>query len=172
MTMAGNRPSLWDMKMFILLPACVCLAACGPPPPAAEDVSGGAIRGGPFAIDIALSMTPRATARLNQLRERLRIEAVYVLKPADPDDLQPLSAADITTLAADTISVPPASDLITAPGEVLSSLMDESETDRIHVLVTITVRRGREDLVRCGLYQGPLAMARQKPVDISCDLSG
>jgi hypothetical protein len=170
------------MIRMMLLPAVMGLSACEPLNSGAGAgdgaQSGAPAPRGPYAVDIALSLTPASAARLAQRGERVRIEARYVLKPAEPAATGRLSPADVTQLAAEALSVPPASGLARASGEVLRGLVPEGGADAIHVLVTLSAgggsghRSGEGDLIVCGMYQGPLAMAQRAPLDLRCDIAG
>ncbi len=76
-------------------------------------------------------------------------------------------------LGVDNIRVQPVSRTVIVPGaaidpKVLASDVDGAPQVIVHVY---TSRMAHENnLINCGMYEGPIAMAQEKPVDIKCDL--
>jgi hypothetical protein len=76
-------------------------------------------------------------------------------------------------LGADEIKVQPSSRSVIVPGAAIDPKVLASDVEgQPQVLVNVyTPRMAHENnLINCGIYEGPIAMARQKPVDIRCDL--
>jgi hypothetical protein len=157
------------MKQFaFLIPAS--LLACAPassPEGAAADPSASS-----YAFDIQLTLTPRTIDKLEGMHEMVTVSAMYWGEPVAEARTRADGMGQIN-LGADDIKVQPASRIVVIPGAAIDPKVLASDVDGSpQVLVNVyTSRMAHENnLINCGIYEGPIAMAQQKPVDIRCDL--
>ena len=75
-------------------------------------------------------------------------------------------------LGASPSEVAPESAVVKISGEGFDATYIKSVKGDPEVLVNVySARKTHENnLLSCGIYQGPVAMAQKKPVDIQCDL--
>jgi len=171
LTAAPNAPSLKVMRTFRLACLPFLLAACGQP--AAENVPAveAPVARGPNAFDVQLTLTPRAAEMLSGAGEAVTVGVLYFGAPT-PDGLKPGDDVGIVQTGAEQVTVPPANGVILMPGVGYDPAREADVEGGKQVLVNVySARRTREDnVLSCGGYEGPLAMAQQKPVEIRCDL--
>ena len=75
-------------------------------------------------------------------------------------------------LGAGEIEVAPENATVNVPGAGFDTTYMKSVKGEPEVLVNVySARKTHENnLLNCGIYQGPVTMAQKKPVDIQCDL--
>ena len=75
-------------------------------------------------------------------------------------------------LGRDEVEVMPENAVVKAPGTGFDATYIKSVKGEPEVLVNVySARKTHENnLLSCGIYQGPISMAQKKPVDIQCDL--
>lgn len=159
------------MKPTLLLAPALALLACAPAggfdsaSPAAEVKS-------PYAFDVQITLTQRTIDKLESMREMITVSGMYWGEPKEEARTRADGMGQIN-LGADDIKVQPSSRLVTVPGAAIDPKVLASDVDGPpQVLVNVyTSRMAHENnLINCGIYEGPIAMAQQKPVDIRCDL--
>ncbi len=158
------------MKHFALPIPAACLLACAPAQgPAAE--SAAEAKPAPYAFDVQLTLTPRTIEKLAGMSEMVTVSGMYWGEPKEAARARADEVGQIN-LGADDIVVQPASRTVTVPGSAIDPEMLEDIEGAPQVLVNVyTARRAHEDnLINCGIYEGPVSMAQQKPVEIDCDL--
>lgn len=170
LTVPGNRAKPWGMKLIPFALLSVTLAACGQPP-AEEALPEAAVVRGPNAFDVALTLTPRAAEKLAGMGEAVTIDTVFFGEPK-PGGLKPEDENDFITMGGEQVNAPPANGVIMVPGESYDPAREADVESGKQVLVNVfTARKAHQDnLISCGIYQGPLAMAQKQPVEIRCDL--
>ena len=137
------------MKKMSLLILPFLLAACGPAPaPGASSADETAKPASPYAFDVNLTLTARAAERLKDTDERVIVSAMYYGLPTS-DDAPGIDKEGMEVRLG-------ASDIEVAP-EVLINVYSARKTHE-------------NNLLNCGIYQGPVPMAQKKPVDVQCDL--
>lgn len=156
-------------QLALLIPAALaaCAPASGPDAasPAAEVKS-------PYAFEVQLTLTPRTVEKLETMHEMVTVSGMYWGEPkaearAHADEMGQIN------LGADDIKVQPSSRSVIVPGAAIDPKVLASDVEGPpQVLVNVyTSRMAHENnLINCGIYEGPIAMAQQKPVDIKCDL--
>ncbi len=148
------------------------LAACSPAPDAAAPQAAVATPPSPYAFEINVTFTPRAVEQLLATKERVTVDASYfgiaVSETAPGVDDHGMDVG----LGGDMIEIDPANALVTTPGTGFDATNIASIKGEPEVLVNIySARRTHADnILSCGIYQGPVKMAQEKPVDIRCDL--
>lgn len=157
-------------KLAILAP--LALFACAPASGPEAAATGEAAPPNPYAFEVNLTLTPRAAEMLASTDELVNVAAMYYGQPLADDSPGIDEHGMEIPLGHDDVEVAPQSALVKAPGtgfdaKYLSSVKGEPE-----VLVNVySARKTHENnLISCGIYQGPVAMAQKKPVDIQCDL--
>jgi hypothetical protein len=159
------------MKHASLLALPLLLAACAPAPTGGDPapVAEGA---NPYAFEVNLTLTPRAAERLAATDERVIVAAMYFGEAVSPD--APGVDQDVmqVEMGSDMVEVGPENALVKAPGTNFDPTNITSIKGEPEVLVNVySARKTHENnLLDCGLYQGPVAMAQKQPVDIACDL--
>ncbi len=148
------------------------LAACSPAgapeataPAAAEATS-------PYAFEVQLTLTPRTIEKLETMREMVTVSGMYWGEPKEEARPHADEMGQIN-LGADDIKVQPSSRSVIVPGAAIDPKVLASDVDGPpQVLVNVYTSRMADEnnLINCGIYEGPIAMAQQKPVDIRCDL--
>ncbi len=143
------------------------LAACGPAPGTAA-VAGAP---SPYAFEVALTLTPRAAEKLAATKERVIVDAMYFGMSVGPDAPGVDEHGQIH-LGGDMIEVDPVNAVVKAPGAGFDATHITSVQGEPEVLVNVySARKTHDDnLLECGLYQGPVAMAQKQAVPIACDL--
>jgi hypothetical protein len=161
------------MKNRSLLVLPFLLAACGPAPaPGIASATASAAALSPYAFDINLTLTARAAERLASTDERVMVDAMYYGLPVS-DDAPGIDKEDMEIgLGASEIEVAPESAAVKVTGEGFDATYLKSVKGDPEVLVNIySARKTHENnLLNCGIYQGPVSMAQKKPVEIQCDL--
>jgi hypothetical protein len=155
----------------ILLPV-LCLAACSPAVDPATGPQADAAKPQPHAFEVQLTLSPRAIEKLGPMKEMVTIAGMYWGEPKADAKPRADEMGQIN-LGADEIVVQPASRMVIVPGAAIDPKVLESDVEGApQVLVNVyTSRRAHEDnLINCGIYEGPIPMAQQKPVEIECDL--
>ncbi len=117
-------------------------------------------------------MTPRAIEKLETTNEQVNVAAMYFGIPTSEAAPGVDEHGMEVGLGRDDVVVAPANVLVTAPGKGFDATYLASIDGAPHVLVNVySARKTHTDnLLSCGIYEGPVAMAQQKPVDIQCDL--
>jgi hypothetical protein len=158
------------MKLIPIALLPLILVACSEPP-AVEAVPEAAVVRGPNAFDVALTLTPRAAEKLAGMGEEITVDAVFFGEPR-PGGLKPEDENDFIPMGGEQVNAPPANGVIMVPGESYDPAREADVEGGKQVLVNAwTSRKAHEDnLISCGIYQGPLAMAQKQPVEIRCDL--
>lgn len=157
--------------LAILLPAT--LFACAPASgPQAATVNDDESAKTPYGFEVQLTLTPRAIEKLTAMSEMVTIAGMYWGEPSEAGKPRADDIGQIN-LGRDDINVQPASRTVLVPGAAIDpSVLETDVAGAPQVLVNVfTARMAHEDnLINCGIYEGPIAMARAKPVDIRCDL--
>lgn len=159
------------MTRIACLFALGLLSACTPAP---GTRTGGAQAGGPYAFEVELTLTLRAIEKLDNMREMVTVSGLYWGEPAASGRARADGMGRIN-LGADDIRIRPASRLVRMPGAAidLKVLAGDVEGPAQVIVHVYSSRMAHEaNLLACGGYEGPVTMARQKPVDIRCDLAG
>ena len=160
------------MKRTLLVLPFV-LAACSPAP--TTDVAPGdeaATAAGPYAFDLNLTLTTRAVEQLARTDERVIVNAMYYGSPIS-DDARGIDKEGMEIpLGSIEIEVAPESAAVKVTGEGFDATYLTSVKGDPEVLINVySARKTHENnLLSCGIYQGPISMAQKKPVDIDCDL--
>lgn len=157
------------MKRLSALLSGLFLAGCSPAPAPAAD--GPAPVTTAYGFDVQLTMTGRAAERLKAIGERVTVNVVYHGEPkpgvvlAEEGMIGVVLGEERVEVTPDTRDV-----VVTGAGFNEKAMADVQGEPQI-VLNVHTARKAHEDnLIWCGLYEGPVAMAREKPIAISCDL--
>lgn len=160
------------MKNRSLLVLPFVLAACGPAP--ASDVASGddAIPASPYAFDLNLTLTTRAAEQLARTGERVIVNSMYYGLPTSDDAPGVDREGMETRLGSNEIEVAPESAAVKVTGEGFDPTYLTSVKGDPEVLINVySARKTHENnMLSCGIYQGPISMAQKKPVDINCDL--
>lgn len=159
------------MKQLATLSLFLPLLACGPVPAAGGLATESAAPASPYAFDVRLTLTPRAVDKLVSTKERIIVAGMFWGAPTTAAE----SAADAIgqiPLGEDLVEVAPESATITVPAANFDVAPLPNVEGAPQVLVNVySARKTHEDnLLDCGIYEGPVAMAQKQPVDIQCDL--
>lgn len=157
------------MKAIAFLAPALVLAACEP---ALDASASGASAKSPYAFEVELTLTPRTIAKLEGMREMVTVSGMYWGEPTAEARAHADGMGQIN-LGADDIKVQPSSRRVIVPGAAIDPKVLGSDVEGPpQVLVNVfTSRMAHENnLIDCGIYEGPIAMAQKKPVDITCDL--
>lgn len=161
------------MKNMSCLVLPLLLVACSPASkPEAASSAEAAAPASPYAFDVNLTLTARAAERLAATDERVIVDAMYYGLPVS-DDAPGLNPEGMEIpLGASPSEVAPESAVVKVSGEGFDATYIKSVKGEPEVLVNVySARKTHENnLLSCGIYQGPVAMAQKKPVDIQCDL--
>ena len=161
------------MKNASLLILPFLLAACGPAPaPGAPSATETAKAASPYAFDVNLTLTARAAERLKDTDERVIVSAMYYGLPTS-DDAPGIDKEGMEVrLGASDIEVAPESAVVNVTGEGFDPTYMKSVKGEPEVLINVySARKTHENnLLNCGIYQGPVPMAQKKPVEVQCDL--
>jgi hypothetical protein len=159
------------MKQIAALWVFLPLLACSPAPTAADPAAEGAAARGPYAFDVQLTLTPRAADKLVSTSERVIVAGMFWGAP----NAAAMPAADAMgqiPLGEDFLEVAPRSATVTVPAASFDPAQLPNVEGAPQVLVNVySARKTHEDnLLSCGIYEGPVAMAQKQAVDIQCDL--
>jgi hypothetical protein len=159
------------MKQIAALWLFLPLLACSPAPTAGDPATEGAAAPGPYAFDVQLTLTPRAADKLVSTRERIIVAGMFWGAP----NAAAMPAADEMgqiPLGEDFLEVAPRSATVTVPAANFDPAQLPNVEGAPQVLVNVySARKTHEDnLLACGIYEGPVAMAQKQAVDIQCDL--
>lgn len=159
------------MKHISLLVLPLVLAACAPAP-SGSDAAPVAAAPSPYAFEVNLTLTPRAAEMLASTKERVIVDAMYFGLPISPDAPGIDEHGEQIYLGNDAVEVDPVNAVVKAPGNGFDATHLASVKGEPEVLVNVySARKTHENnLISCGLYQGPVAMAQKQPVPIACDL--
>lgn len=159
------------MKQIAALSLVLPLLACSPAPTAVDPGTQVTAAPGPYAFDVQLTLTPRAAEKLVATRERIIVAGMFWGAP---------NAAALPTayemgqipLGEDFVEVAPESANVTVPAANFDPAQLPNVEGAPQVLVNVySARKTHEDnLLSCGIYEGPVAMAQKQAVDIQCDL--
>lgn len=155
---------------FLLIP--LALLACSPAPDAGGPAADAAAPPSPYAFEISLTLTPRAAEKLAASKERVIVDASYFGPAVSAAAPGVDEHGQEVWLGGDMIEVDPVNARVKAPGTGFDPTNIASITGEPEVLVNVySARKTHTDnLLSCGIYQGPVKMAQQKPVEIRCDL--
>jgi hypothetical protein len=159
------------MKQVSLLALFLLVPACSPAPPADGPTAEAAAPASPYAFEVQLTFTPRAAEKLVATKERVIVAGMYwgspnaAAKPA-ADEMGQIP------LGEDFIEVAPENATIIVPAANFEPDQIQHVEGAPQVLVNVySARKVHQDnLLNCGIYEGPVAMAQKQPVDIQCDL--
>jgi hypothetical protein len=158
------------MKQFASLALLLPVPACSPAP-TTEAPAAAAASASPYAFEVALTLTPRAAEKLASTKERIILAGAYWGVPnaaAKPtaDEMGQIP------LGEDFVEVAPENATVSVPAANFDPAQLPNVEGEPQVLVNVySARKTHEDnLLSCGIYEGPVAMAQKQPVDIQCDL--
>lgn len=158
-------------QLTILLGAALfaCAPASGPEATAAAEPD---TTRSPYSFDVNLTLTQRAAELLASTDEAVNVAAMYYGLPVSETSPGIDEQGQEIGLGRDDVEVAPRSALVIAPGTGFDANQIASVQGEPEVLVNVySARKTHENnLLDCGIYQGPIAMARKKPVEIKCDL--
>ncbi len=171
LTRISDKASLRAMRplAILLAPAlCACAPASGPKAGAGypEPVDT------PYAFEVALTLTPRTIEKLTTASEMITVAGMYWGEPSETAKPRADTMGQIN-LGRDDINVQPVSRTVLLPGAAIDPKVVEADiAGAPQVLVNVfTARMAHQDnLINCGVYEGPISMAQAKPVEIKCDL--
>lgn len=149
------------------------LAACAPASsPEAPATSEPEVASSPYSFEVNLTLTQRAADMLASRDEAVNIAAMYFGEPVSETAPGIDEHGIEIPLGRDDIEVAPRSALVAAPGTGFDATYMASVQGEPEVSVNVySARKMHENnLLDCGIYQGPVATARKKPVEIKCDL--
>jgi hypothetical protein len=156
----------------LLIP--LMLAACAPAGTKTEPSAPSAAEAppNPYALDINLALTPRTIEKLKADKESITVSVMYFGVPASEDAPGVDKDVNEVGLGSDQIDVAPDVVHVKAPGTGFDPKNLASIKDAPEVLVNVySARKASEDnVLDCDIYQGPVAMAQKKPIEIHCDL--
>jgi hypothetical protein len=172
LTEESNHAKAGRMKHMIAVLIPLALLACSPAPDAAGPEADPAAPPNPYAFEVSLALTPRAAEKLAATKERVIVDAAYFgaaiseTAPGVDDYGQEIG------LGGDMIEVDPVNALVKAPGTGFNPTHIASIKGEPEVLVNVySARKTHTDnIISCGIYQGPVKMAQKQPLDIRCDL--
>jgi len=159
------------MKQLAVLPVFIlfaCAPASGPEAAASDE----ATPANPYAFEVNLTLTPRAAEMLARTDEFVTVAAMYYGRPVASNSPGIDEHRMEIGLGRDDVEVPPQSASVKASGAGFDATYLSSVEGEPEVLVNVySARKTHENnLLDCGIYQGPIAMAQRRPVDIACDL--
>jgi hypothetical protein len=159
------------MKQLVPLALFLPLLACSPAAPAGSPEAEAAAPASPYAFEVRLTLTPRAAEKLAGANERVIVAGMYW---GVPNEAARPVADEIgqIPLGEDFVEVAPENATITVPAANFEPDQVQHVDGAPQVLVNVySARKTHEDnLLNCGIYEGPVAMAQKQPVDIQCDL--
>lgn len=167
-----NQAKAWDMRHALAFLIPLALVACGPAPVAGAPEVPPDAPPNPHAFEVNLALTPRAAELLASMNERVIVDAGYFgaaiseTAPGVDDYGQEVG------LGGDMVEVDPVNAVVKAPGTGFDPTHIASIEGEPEVLVNVySARKSHADnLLSCGIYQGPVKMAQKQPVEIRCDL--
>ncbi len=126
----------------------------------------------PYSFDVNLTLTPRAAEMLASTDEAVNVAAMYYGEPVSETSPGVDEHGEEVGLGRDDIEVAPKSALVKAPGTGFDATNIASVKGEPEVLINVYSARKthQNNLLDCGIYQGPISMAQKKPIDIKCDL--
>ena len=126
----------------------------------------------PYSFELNLALTPRAAEMLASRDETVNVAVMYYGEPVSETAPGIDEHGMEIGLGRDDIEVAPQNALVIAPGTGFDATYIASVQGGPEVLVNVySSRKTHENnLLDCGIYQGPIAMAQKKPVEIKCDL--
>lgn len=153
-------------RLALFLP----LLACSPAPPAGSPTAEAA-PASPYAFDVQLTFTPRAAEKLVSTKERVIVAGMYWGAPNAAARPKADEIGQIP-LGEDFVEVAPENATITVPAANFEPDQVQHVDGAPQVLVNVySARKAHEDnLLNCGIYEGPVSMAQKQAVDIQCDL--
>jgi hypothetical protein len=159
------------MKQPAFLLLFLPVLACSPAPPADGLASDAAARASPYAFDVRLTLTPRAVDKLVSTKERVIVNGMFWGAPnaaATPS----VDEMGQIPLGEDFVEVAPENATITVPGANFdpAALANIEGAPQVLVNVYSARKTHADNLLDCGIYEGPVAMAQRQPADIRCDL--
>lgn len=157
-----------------LLPSIIlvlALPACSPAGQSEGPAAQSAAPPSPYAFDVQLTLTPRAAEKLVAAKERMIVAGTYWGAP----NTAAKPTADVMgqiPLGEDLVEVAPENAIIRVPAATFDPDQLANIEGPPQVLVNVySARKTHEDnLLDCGIYEGPVSMAQKHPVDIRCDL--
>jgi len=158
------------MKQMAALSLVLPVLACSPAP-TAGDPGAEAASPGPYAFDVQLTLTPRAAGKLVSTRERIIVAGMFWGAPSGAAKPAADEMGQIP-LGEDFVEVAPENATVTVPAASFDPAQLPKVEGAPQVLVNVySARKTHDDnLLSCGIYEGPVAMAQKQPVDIQCDL--
>lgn len=172
LTMRGNHAKAWGMKHIAACLIPLALVACSPAPDAAGPEAGLAAPPNPYAFEVNLTFTPRVAEKLAATKERVIVDAAYFGAAASETAPGVDDYGQDVGLGGDMIEVDPVNALVKAPGTGFDPTNIASIKGEPEVLVNVySARKTHTDnIISCGIYQGPVKMAQKQSLDIRCDL--
>lgn len=159
------------MKILAASVLVLALAACSPAADApAKPAAAAAPVKTEHGFDIQLTLTPRTADKLAAMGEQVTVSAMFF---GDPRPGAPVEEGmGEIRLGEDTIDVAPANAVVVVTGAGFDPKRISEIEGPPQVLINVyTARKAHGDnLIDCGIYQGPIKMAQEKPVAIECDL--
>ena len=127
--------------------------------------------GNPFAVDITVSLSPQAAARLAALHEAIVVSAAYSGEPA------PRGRSHANQIGQIDLG----SENVEAPGRPATVNLTGTTVNRAHlawirgpVLLNINIfsarHSGPDNILSCDFFDGKLAAATARPVPLHCSL--
>jgi hypothetical protein len=159
------------MKSLALIVPFLVLMACSPAGSVEGTAAEPAAPASPYAFAVQLTLTPRAAEKLVATKERIIVAGMYWGAPNAAG--KPASdAMGQIPLGEDLVEVAPENAIITVPAAKFNPDQLANVEGAPQVLVNVySARNAHEDnLLDCGIYEGPVSMAQKQPVDIRCDL--
>lgn len=151
--------------------AALLLTQCSPKPtePAAPE----AAKPVDYSYDVAVTLTPAAAAKLAGHADKLTVETLYYGN-VTPQTAAMADPADGTLhLNTDKVDVDPVSQTVhmTGAGVDPAKLPFITEKKPLALVNVYASHDGKKDgLIACSVFQDYVAVAREKPVAIACDL--
>jgi hypothetical protein len=160
------------MRNVPLFLAPLLLAACGPAPALDAPAAPEAEATSPYAFEVNLTFTPRAAEKLASTSELVTVAAMYFGQPVSEGAPGVDDHVMEVSLGGDEVEAGPQNAIVKAPGTGFDATYLTSVKGEPEVLVNVySARKTHENnLLNCGIYQGPVSMAQKKPVEIQCDL--
>jgi len=157
------------MKHAALLPLPLLFAACAPPGGDGASAPAAEAPPSPYAFEVKLTLTPRAVEKLVTTQERVIVDGMYWGLPKPGVEADEIGQVP---LGADMVEAAPENAAVRVPGAAFDAtrLADIEGAPQVLVNVYSARKTHADNLLSCGIYEGPVAMAQQKPVEIQCDL--
>lgn len=157
------------MKLVFALLLGFPLVGCSPAPVPTVDALARVKTAHGF--DVQLTMTGRAAERLTAIGEMVTVSVVYHGEPkpgvvlAEEGMIGVVLGEERVDVTPDTRDV-----VVTGAGFDEKAMADVQGEPQVLLNVHTARKAHQDNLIWCGLYEGPVAMAREKPIAISCDL--